>query len=124
MTEVTELREADADAAGTAAGGAFKLGRPVPVPLLFRRCDPAELPFAVGTDLEEAPGPIGQERAVEAVQFAIRMRNKGYNVYALVARASGRHSMVEPLLSHKADTGLTPPNWCSVSNCANPRRPP
>jgi hypothetical protein len=25
-------------------------------PLLYRRCDPAELPFAVCTELEEAPG--------------------------------------------------------------------
>jgi hypothetical protein len=120
---VTELREADAEAAGTAAGGAFKLGQPVPVPLLYRRCDPAELPFAVCTDLEEAPGPIGQERAVEAVQFAIRMRHKGYNVYALGARGSGRHGLVEHLLRHKAATEPTPPDWCYVNNFADPQRP-
>src|SRR5260370_30431079 len=123
MTEVTELREAEADAAGTGAGGAFKRGRPVPVPLLFRRCDLAELPFAVCTDLEEAPGPIGQERAVEAVQFAIRMRHKGYNVYALGARGSGRHSLIEQLLHHKAETEPTPPDWCYVNNFADPQRP-
>jgi lon-related putative ATP-dependent protease len=123
MTEATELREADAEAAGTAAGGAFELGQPVPVPLLYRRCDPAELPFAVCTDLEEAPGPIGQERAVEAVQFAIRMRHKGYNVYALGARGSGRHSLVEHLLRHKAATEPTPPDWCYVNNFADPQRP-
>src|ERR1700738_5655552 len=107
MTEVTELRDADAEAAGTAAAGAFKLGQPVPVPLLYRRCDPAELPFAVCTDLDEAPGPIGQERAVEAVQFAMRMRHKGYNVYALGARGSGRHSLVEQVLRQQAETETT-----------------
>jgi hypothetical protein len=45
--------------------------------LLYRRCEPAELPFELCSEFEEAPGLIGQERAVEAVQFAMRMRRKG-----------------------------------------------
>jgi len=43
------------------------------------------LPFDRVGELEDPPGPIGQERAVEAVQFAVAMRRKGYNVYALGA---------------------------------------
>jgi lon-related putative ATP-dependent protease len=123
MKEASELRPADISATENAAAPTFVLGEPVPVPLLYRRCDPAELPFAVCSELEEAPGPIGQERAVEAVQFAIRMRRKGYNVYALGPRGSGRHALVEHLLRRKAETEPTPPDWCYVNNFADPQRP-
>src|SRR5438128_6459746 len=119
MAEATEFRETDLAAGGDGAGPPA-LGKALPVALLYRRCDPAELPFAVCSELEEAPGPIGQERAVEAVQFAIRMRRKGYNVYALGPRGSGRHSLVEHLLRRKAATEPTPPDWCYVNNFTDP----
>jgi hypothetical protein len=80
---MTELRKIDVAAGKDTAAPAFAVGQSLAAPLLYRRCDPTELPFAVCTELEEAPGLIGQERAVEAVQFAMRMRRKGYNVYAL-----------------------------------------
>src|SRR4051812_34664733 len=52
----------------TAAGGAaFELTTPLPASLLYRRCDPAELPFEVCSELEQAPGLIGQTRAEEAL---------------------------------------------------------
>jgi peptide/nickel transport system substrate-binding protein len=64
---MTELRKIDVAAGKDTAGPAFAVGRSLAAPPLYRRCDPAELPFAVCTELEEAPGLIGQERAVEAV---------------------------------------------------------
>ena len=70
------------------AGAGFTLGHALPAALLYRRCDPAGLPFDLCSELEEAPGLIGQERAVEALNFAVRIRAKGYNVYALSARAA------------------------------------
>ena len=92
MAEMTELPKADIAVGGDTACPAFAIGQSLAAPLLYRRCDPAELPFAVCSELEEAPGLIGQERAVEAVQFAMRMRRKGYNVYALGPTGTGRHS--------------------------------
>ena len=101
----------------------FATGRPLPSELLYRRCDPAELPFQLCSELEEAPGPIGQERAIEAIQFAMRMRPKGYNVYALGASGSGRHGMVEALLRAQARGQSSPPDSCYVNNFADPQRP-
>jgi Lon-like LonC helical domain len=120
---MTELRKIDVAAGIDTAGPAFAVGQSLAAPLLYRRCDPAELPFAVCTELEEAPGLIGQERAVEAVQFAMRMRRKGYNVYALGPSGSGRHSAVKGLLLAKAETEQTPSDWCYVNNFADPQRP-
>src|SRR5713226_10725327 len=101
----------------------FALAQKLPPVLLYRRCDPADLPFELCSELEEAPGLIGQERAVEALNFAVRIRAKGYNVYALGASGTGRHSMVEDLLRQRAATEPTPPDWCYVNNFADPQQP-
>jgi len=118
------LREASGASTSSSLGEeVFELGHPLPPRLLYRRCDPAELPFALCSELEEAPELIGQERAVEALNFALRMRGKGYNVYALGASGSGRHDMVEDLLRRKAESKPTPADWCYVNNFDDPQRP-
>jgi len=114
---------AAAAAASHPVDAGFAFARALPPALLYRRCDPAELPFEVCSELEEAPGLIGQERAVEALNFAVRMRAKGYNVYALGASGTGRHSMVEDLLRHRAEEEPTPPDWCYVNNFDDPQQP-
>jgi hypothetical protein len=101
----------------------FEFGHPLAADLLYRRCDPADLPFAVCTELEEAPGLIGQERAIEAVEFAVRMRRKGYNVFALGASGTGRHTTIEELLRRQAASEPTPPDWCYVNNFDDAQRP-
>jgi lon-related putative ATP-dependent protease len=101
----------------------FALGQALAPALLYRRCDPSELPFEVCSELDEAPGLIGQERAVEALNFAVRMRAKGYNVYALGASGTGRHGMVEDLLRQRAENQPTPPDWCYVNNFDDPQLP-
>src|SRR5205823_8034259 len=68
-------------------------------------------------------GLIGQERATEAVRFAVRMRRKGYNIFALGDRGAGRQQLIEDLLRHQAETEPTPPDWCYVNNFADPQQP-
>ena len=111
--------------AGGAGDGAASPapGRRLPANLLYRRCDPGTLPFELCSELEEAPGLIGQERAIEAIQFATRIRRKGYNVYALGASGTGRHNMVADLLRTRAATEPTPSDWCYVNNFADPQQP-
>ncbi len=123
MNDQPAARVADAGAGSPTAGANFALAHALPPDLLYRRCDPAELPFDLCSELEEAPGLIGQERAVEALNFAVRMRAKGYNVYALGATGTGRHSMVEELLRHRAESEPTPPDWCYVNNFDDPQQP-
>ena len=105
--------------ADSAAGG----GEPLPAVLLHRRCGPEELPFRLSSELADAPATIGQERAAEAVAFALRMRHKGYNVYALGPAGTGRHSLVQDLLKRRAAGESTPSDWCYVNNFADPQQP-
>ncbi|HEX3882030.1 MAG TPA: AAA family ATPase [Stellaceae bacterium] len=102
---------------------AFEFAKPLPAGLLYRRCDPADLPFDLCSELADAPAEIGQERASEAIRFAIRMRAKGYNVYALGDSGTGRHELVGKLLHEKATAEETPPDWCYVNNFDDPQKP-
>ncbi len=123
MTEEAAARDPDIAAGAAAPAPRFELGRPLAPALLYRRCDPAELPFELCTELDEAPGLVGQERAAEAIRFAMRLRRKGYNVYALGVAGSGRHALVEDLLRQRAATEATPPDWCYVNNFTDPQQP-
>ena len=104
-------------------GPAGEPGRALPPALLYRPCDPAALPFELVGELEDPPGPIGQERAVEAVEFAVAMGRKGYNVYALGASGTGKHTVVRDLLLRRAERAPTPPDWCYVNNFSDPQKP-
>jgi Cdc6-like AAA superfamily ATPase len=116
-------RDTDAIATLSIDGRAFVLAQPLPAALLCHRCTAADLPFALSSELEEAPGLIGQERAVTAISLAMRMRGKGYNVYALGPSGTGRHSQIEALLRKQAESDPTPPDWCYVNNFADPQKP-
>src|SRR5215472_3325479 len=102
---------------------AAQSGQPLPAALLRRRCSPEELPFQLSSELADAPAMIGQERAAEAVGFALRLRHKGYNVYALGPSGTGRHALVEDLLKSRAAGESTASDWCYVNNFADPQKP-
>jgi len=110
---------------GSAGAGspAAEPGHPLPAALLYQPCDVTDLPFELVSELEDPSGPIGQDRAVEAVEFAVRMRRKGYNIYALGPSGTGKHTVIEQLLGRRADGMPTPPDWCYVNNFTDPQKP-
>jgi lon-related putative ATP-dependent protease len=97
--------------------------QPLPPAALCRRCDPGGLAFETTADLPDLPGIIGQERAEEAVRFAIGIRRYGYNLYALGPSGMGKHGFVRAFLERRAAEEATPPDWCYVHNFQDPRRP-
>jgi hypothetical protein len=74
-------------------------------------------------DLPDVPGIIGQERAEEAVRFAIGIRRYGYNLYALGTSGMGKHGFVRAFLERQAAGEKAPSDWCYVHDFADPRRP-
>jgi predicted ATP-dependent protease len=97
--------------------------RPLPPEALYRRCDPATLPFETTAELEDVPGIIGQARAEEAVRFAIGIRRYGYNLYALGTSGMGKHGFVRAILERRAAAERAPDDWVYVHNFGDPRRP-
>jgi lon-related putative ATP-dependent protease len=98
-----------------------------PLPLepaaLCWRCDPHELPFQTTDQVEDLQGFLGQDRALDAVRFGIRMRQLGYNLYVLGPPGVGKRTIVGSFLELKSGAEPTPPDWCYVNNFANPQRP-
>ncbi|MBX3680251.1 MAG: AAA family ATPase [Rhodocyclaceae bacterium] len=91
--------------------------------LLRKRCDPERLRFERSSELPDLIGGLGQERAEEALRFALSMRQPGYHVFVLGETGTGRHATVSRVLSEFADGAPVPPDLCYVHNFAEPLRP-
>lgn len=68
---------------------------------------------------------VGQERAQQAVEFAMSMPDKGYNIYALGRNGLGKHTMVMRYLNRYEPNGRghTLHDWCYVINFDESRVP-
>ncbi len=96
---------------------------PVAAAALYRRCDPAKFPFQTTSELEELTQVVGQDRAVEAVEFAIGIRREGYNLYALGPEGIGKETLIRGYLSRRSASEPVPPDWCYVNDFTGPGRP-
>jgi lon-related putative ATP-dependent protease len=83
---------------------------------LYRRCDPAELPFQTTAELKDLHRIIGQERALDSLEFGIGIRRQGYNLFALGPGGTGKHSIAFGFLQQRARAGAVPPDLCYVNN--------
>ncbi len=66
---------------------------------------------------------VGQERAQKAVEFAMSIKEKGYNIYAIGQNGLGKRTMILRYLSrHQHDTDALF-DWCYVANFDDIRTP-
>lgn len=93
---------------------------PAPKPLkpsqLRRHCVPAELPFKSTAELAGLQEVPGQRRALEAIEFGIRMKRYGYNLFAMSSTGSGKHRVIRRFLEQNANDNPAPSDWIYVSN--------
>ncbi|WP_318466578.1 Lon protease family protein [Photobacterium leiognathi] len=68
---------------------------------------------------------VGQERAQQAVEFAMSIKEKGYNIYAIGRNGLGKRTMVMRYLNRHDPNGNanTLYDWCYVSNFDDTRCP-
>lgn len=90
---------------------------------LSSQFDPDSLRFANTDELEPFRGVLGQERAVEALQFGVAMPRPGYNVFVMGEPGTGRFSFVRRYLKAEAKRQATPSDWVYVNNFDEPREP-
>jgi lon-related putative ATP-dependent protease len=96
---------------------------PLPATAVYNACDPAALPFKTTAELTPLDQPLGQERAMAALDFGASMRRQGYNLYVLGQPGTGRFSIVSQWLKQRALNEPRPPAWCYVHNFADPSKP-
>jgi lon-related putative ATP-dependent protease len=83
---------------------------------LCQLCDPEQFSFKTTAELDDLEEVIGQDRAVEAINFAIGIRQEGYNLFALGPHGTGKFTSVNRSLKQKAATEAVPSDWCYVYN--------
>lgn len=90
---------------------------------LYRKCDPAGFTFQTTDELEELDELSNQERALEAIRFGTKIKQRGYNLFVLGPSGTGKHSTVTSLLSEAAASDETPCDWVYLHNFEEPHKP-
>jgi lon-related putative ATP-dependent protease len=90
---------------------------------LYHACDLGKLSFSSTEELEPLAETIGQERALEAVEFSMGMPHDGFNVYVMGSSGLGRHTLVKQALTRQSEDGPSPSDWCYVANFHQPHVP-
>jgi predicted ATP-dependent protease len=90
---------------------------------LTRPFTPEQFNFTSTEDLEPFRGVLGQERAVEALQFGVAMPRPGYNVFVMGEPGTGRFSFVKRYLKAEAKRLETPADRLYVNHFDEPREP-
>ncbi len=79
--------------------------------------------FESTADLEPLSTAIGQDRAIDAINFAVEMTHGSFNLYVMGSSGLGRHELVSEALRKHADNASRPVDWCYVFNYQNPNAP-
>ncbi|NGZ10459.1 MAG: hypothetical protein CV088_13905 [Nitrospira sp. LK70] len=95
----------------------------VPVSMLTPVIDAGQLGFKDTGELEPLTEIIGQERAVEALEFGLNMKGPGFNLYVSGPVGTGKGTLVRQMVTRMALAAPTPPDWCYVNNFQDSSRP-
>lgn len=90
---------------------------------LYKPCVLDGFHFETTNELDDIDVVIGQERAIEAIQFGIRIKDGGYNIFALAPPGTGKLTIIQQLIKHQVGIHPVPPDWCYVNNFADPAKP-
>lgn len=75
------------------------------------------------SELEPFLGVIGQERAVKAMEFGLKIKMRGYNIYMSGMTGTGKTSYAQNFIKEIARNERIPDDWCYVHNFDNPNQP-
>lgn len=90
---------------------------------LYKIADLSDLSFKSTKDVAPIDIIMGQERAQKAVEFAMSIRDKGYNIYASGQNGLGKRTMILRYLNQNQPEDMALYDWCYVSNFEDVRTP-
>lgn len=68
-------------------------------------------------------GIIGQEKALQSITSAMRIKNKGFNLYVCGSLGIGKTSYVLSVVNSLAEESKIPSDYCYIYNFENPSEP-
>ncbi len=97
--------------------------KPLEISSLYHACDLSGLAFETTAELAPLSETIGQERALEAINFGVNMFHEGFNLYVMGSPGLGRHTVIRHALEKEASNREQPSDWCYVANFEHPHCP-
>jgi len=95
----------------------------VEVEKLYKRCEPDFFNFETTAEISPLESIIGQERAVRAVDFGLKVKRYGYNIFIAGHTGTGKISYARSVLAEMAEKEPVPDDWCYLYNFKNPGEP-
>ncbi len=85
--------------------------------------DREEIDFKTTHDVAPLEGMIGQERAVRATDFGLRIKRPGYNIFMTGLTGTGKSSYAQSIIKKMAEDEPVPDDWVYVYNFDQPGEP-
>ena len=95
----------------------------LPASALRLICDPKIFKFKNTSEVKPLDTVIGQERAVEAIDFGLNMQDPGYNIFVTGLAGTGKSTIIGDLVNKHARNLPTPNDLCLVNNFKDEFRP-
>ncbi len=86
-------------------------------------CDPKELGFKSIKEVDASSDIIGQNVASKALEFGLKIKSKGYNIFVSGIPGTGKTTFAKKYAREIAETEPTPDDLCYVYNFENPKNP-
>ncbi len=86
-------------------------------------CNLDDINFKSTEDIEPIREIIGQDRAVNAIKFGLKMKQKGYNIYVAGCSGTGRNSYTNMLIDKIKKDNTNIKDWIYVYNFKNQNEP-
>ena len=96
---------------------------PLAAERLYRAADLSALSFESTADIEPADGLVGQQRALDAIEFGTRIGKPGFNLFVIGPIGMRTQRAVEQALKEAAGERRRPSDWVYVNNFNDPRKP-
>jgi lon-related putative ATP-dependent protease len=90
---------------------------------LYKACDLGQFGFNTTEDLKQLETILGQQRAVDALQFGVGIKQEGFNLFVLGPPGVGKHTLIRQYLEQQSKQAPTPCDWVFVANFADTQKP-
>jgi len=86
-------------------------------------CEQGEFTFTTTKEIPDFEGIVGQDRAIEALSFAVEIDKPGYNMYLMGSSGLGKHTLLKRFLDKASAEQSPADDWCYVFNFYDPQKP-
>lgn len=91
--------------------------------MVFKECDTNLFDFETTEEIPSLESIIGQDRAVKAMEFGLKIKRHGYNIFVTGLTGTGKISYARSSTKEVAEKQPVPDDWCYLNNFKNPDAP-